>query len=132
LLGIAEEHTNPASPWYRMLPDGKSNMPFPFYLPNGLNSGVLLLHLARLRNVSFVDSMLAPVFHKYGKRLPMGDQDLLNIHLFDHRQHALELPCWWNYQSEMCKLNGHPVGIAHGNFFVFPMCCNFLRFSTFV
>ena len=54
---------------------------FPFYGKYGLNSGVLLMNLTRLRNFEF-EKKIFKIFQKYKKVIKLGDQDLINILFF--------------------------------------------------
>ena len=63
----------------------------------GLNSGVMLADLARMRKTAFSverDDIMAT----WGRKgaLPWGDQDVLNVYLNGHREQAYVLPCKFN------------------------------------
>ena len=45
----------------------------------GVNSGVMLMNLTRMREVNFVDKMMA-YYKEYHLRITWGDQDLVNIY----------------------------------------------------
>ena len=45
----------------------------------GVNSGVMLMNLTRMREVNWVDEMVA-YYKEYHLRITWGDQDLVNIY----------------------------------------------------
>lgn len=49
----------------------------------GLNSGVMLMNLTRMREFDWI-SRLAPVLEKYRLYLTWGDQDIINVIFHDH------------------------------------------------
>jgi len=49
----------------------------------GLNSGVMLMNLTRMREFNWI-SRLAPVLEKYRLYLTWGDQDIINVIFHDH------------------------------------------------
>ncbi|XP_054640794.1 glucoside xylosyltransferase 2-like isoform X2 [Dunckerocampus dactyliophorus] len=116
--------------WYR------NKARHPFYGVSGLNSGVMLMNLTRIRRTMFkndlsADSLswediLQPLYQKYKKYIQWGDQDLLNIIFHYNPERLFLLPCQWNYRSDHCS-NGNfcqgaeeeGVSILHGNRHVF-------------
>ena len=69
----------------------------PYYGERGLNAGVMLADLARMRNNNFSadrDDIIATWGVKGA--LPWGDQDVLNVYLSGHRDQAYVLPCKFN------------------------------------
>ena len=48
----------------------------------GLNSGVMLMDLERMRDVGWTERM-ADYYEEYKLRIPWGDQDLINIFFHD-------------------------------------------------
>lgn len=56
--------------------------------PNGLNSGVMVIHFARLRQ-----SKLISFVHNYSKPTVLGDQDILNAYFIEHPTELKILPC---------------------------------------
>ena len=49
----------------------------------GVNSGVMLMNLTRLRKSSWLPSMIE-YYNIYGNRITWGDQDLINIYFHFH------------------------------------------------
>jgi UDP-xylose:glucoside alpha-1,3-xylosyltransferase len=50
----------------------------PFVAPHGLNSGVLLMNLTRMRDFLFVEKIVK-IYEQYENQIHWTDQDLLNI-----------------------------------------------------
>ena len=50
----------------------------PFYGKNGLNSGVMLMNLTRMRGMKWAQKIL-PIYQKYKLQITWGDQDILNV-----------------------------------------------------
>ncbi|XP_039551264.1 glucoside xylosyltransferase 2 isoform X3 [Passer montanus] len=83
LAAMAPEHEIPKIGWYSRFAR------HPFYGSTGLNSGVMLMNLTRIRSAHFKNSlipggltweeMLYPLYQKYKNYITWGDQDLLNI-----------------------------------------------------
>uniref|UniRef100_A0A4W5NRF3 UDP-D-xylose:beta-D-glucoside alpha-1,3-D-xylosyltransferase n=1 Tax=Hucho hucho TaxID=62062 RepID=A0A4W5NRF3_9TELE len=83
LAAMAPEHEIPKIGWYSRFAR------HPFYGVTGVNSGVMLMNLTRIRRTLFKNSMipsglswedlLHPLYQKYKNHITWGDQDLLNI-----------------------------------------------------
>ncbi|NXQ67985.1 GXLT2 xylosyltransferase, partial [Quiscalus mexicanus] len=83
LAAMAPEHEMPKIGWYSRFAR------HPYYGSTGLNSGVMLMNLTRIRSARFKNSlipggltweeMLYPLYQKYKNYITWGDQDLLNI-----------------------------------------------------
>ena len=63
-------------------------------MERGLNSGVMLADLARMRKTAF-SAERDDIMATWGRKgaLPWGDQDVLNVYLNGHRDQAYVLPC---------------------------------------
>lgn len=136
VLGIARD----GQPVYRHLfwqyrqenPHSRVGNPPPDGL-TGFNSGVLLLHLDKMRSSQLYDSLLTHeavdgLTQKYHFKGHLGDQDFFTLIGMEHEQLFYVLPCTWNRQ--LCrwwgehgyadvidlyyKCDGH-VNIYHGN-----------------
>ena len=86
----------------------------PYYGSRGLNSGVLLLSLDRLRRSGLSTERERLIQHHHPKgQLPLGDEDVLNAyaHAYPHLVHVL--PCVMNFRSDPGCYEGFPV-IFHG------------------
>ncbi|KAG7253421.1 hypothetical protein CRUP_033698, partial [Coryphaenoides rupestris] len=87
LAAAAPEHEEPRVAWYNRFAR------HPYYGATGLNSGVMLMNLTRIRSAYFKNDMtsvglrweelLMPLLQKYKLNITWGDQDLLNI-IFHH------------------------------------------------
>lgn len=75
LAALAPEHEDPNMGWYNRFAR------HPYYNQNGvlgLNSGVMLMNLTRMREFEFVKKIF-PLYTEYKNAIPWGDQCLLNI-----------------------------------------------------
>ncbi|OQV14872.1 putative Glucoside xylosyltransferase 1 [Hypsibius exemplaris] len=94
----------------------------PFVPPLGVNSGVLLMNLTKLRAVNFVGELVRD-YRTYKENLNYHDQDLLNIYLHRHPDRFFHLNCSWNYRMSHCikrrcncrSARDHGVRLVHGN-----------------
>nr|XP_057944536.1 glucoside xylosyltransferase 2-like [Doryrhamphus excisus] len=126
LAAMASEHEIPKLSWY----SGFAR--HPFYGFSGLNSGVFLMNLTRIRRTLFKNSLIAgglswenllyPLYQKYKIYIPWGDQDLLNIIFHYNPECVFALPCQWNYRSDHCTYGSNcqgaeeeGVSILHGH-----------------
>ena len=76
---MALETEDPDSGWYNKFAR------HPFFGEVGVNSGVLLMHLERMREgETNWTSTMEDIFNRYSKVLVYGDQDLLNIYFHFH------------------------------------------------
>lgn len=74
MLGAAQEKdTLDRDNWYN-----KPNIRHPFVAPHGINSGVLLMNLTRMRDFLFVEKLIR-INEQYNHLISLFDQDLLNI-----------------------------------------------------
>lgn len=99
----------------------------------GFNSGVILLHLDRMRNSSLYNSYLHAtavdaLAQQYQFKGHLGDQDFFTLLSFKHPELFYILPCVWNRQlCQWWKLHGYsdifdkyyqcdgPIKLYHGN-----------------
>ncbi|XP_041048567.1 glucoside xylosyltransferase 2 isoform X1 [Carcharodon carcharias] len=126
LAAMAPEHEIPRIGWYSRFAR------HPYYGAAGVNSGVMLMNLTRIRNQLFKNSMipaglrweelLYPLYHKYKNDITWGDQDLLNIIFHDNPEYLYVFPCQWNYRPDHCMYGSNcrgaedqGVSILHGN-----------------
>ena len=87
----------------------------PYYGEFGLNAGVLLLSLDRIRMTEFSRDRDEIITFYYPKRaLPLGDQDVLNAYAHKHEEHIHVMSCSFNFRSDTACYDGFPV-ILHGN-----------------
>lgn len=126
LAAMAPEHEIPKIGWYSRFAR------HPFYGVTGVNSGVMLMNLTRIRSTLFKNNMIStglswedllhPLYQKYRNHITWGDQDLLNI-IFHYNPECLyTFPCQWNYRPDHCMYGSNckgaeeeGVAILHGN-----------------
>nr|XP_045622130.1 glucoside xylosyltransferase 1-like isoform X2 [Procambarus clarkii] len=78
---------------------------FPTYGTSGLNAGVILMNLTRLRNFTggWIETIL-DVKEKYKGKLSLAEQDILNIIFSRERSPQIyELGCEWDFWQRMCS-----------------------------
>ncbi|XP_063875952.1 uncharacterized protein LOC135108970 isoform X2 [Scylla paramamosain] len=98
---------------------------FPLYGSSGLNTGVLVMNLTRVRAFEggWTENII-PIMEEYKTKLKLADQDILNI-LFSNEttaKHLYELGCEWNYRERLCSMGSSKckraqqlgVGLLHG------------------
>ena len=107
MIGIAHE----LQPVYKHImyryrnahPNTKIGAPLPHGEP-GFNSGVLLMHLQRIRNSSLYKEYLSDptrirqLSEKYFFKGHLGDQCFYTLLSFEHPELLYVLPCTWNRQ----------------------------------
>lgn len=126
IAAMAPEHEEPRIGWYNRFAR------HPYYGETGVNSGVMLMNMSRIRGKRFKNDMttvllkweelLMPLLQKYKLNITWGDQDLLNI-IFHHNSESLYVfPCQWNYRPDHCiygsncrQAEQEGVFILHGN-----------------
>ncbi|XP_063797103.1 glucoside xylosyltransferase 2 isoform X1 [Pseudophryne corroboree] len=126
LAAMAPEHEVPKIGWYSRFAR------HPFYGTTGVNSGVMLMNLTRIRSRQFKNNMipagltweemLHPLYQKYKNYITWGDQDLLNIIFYFNPESLYVFPCQWNYRPDHCMYGSNcksaeedGVYILHGN-----------------
>lgn len=126
LAGMAPEHEEPRIGWYNRFAR------HPYYGKTGVNSGVMLMNMTRIRAKHFKNDMtsvpllwgelLMPLLQKYKLNITWGDQDLLNIIFHDNPEGLFVFPCQWNYRPDHCIYGSncataeqHGVFVLHGN-----------------
>ncbi|KAG9337500.1 hypothetical protein JZ751_028691 [Albula glossodonta] len=130
VVAMSPEHEIPRIGWYNRFAH------HPFYGTAGLNSGVMLMNLTRMRSALFKTNMtpstllwedlLQPMYEKYKDQITWGDQDLLNIIFYFNPESLYLIPCQWNYRPDHCRYGSNckgaeeeGVSILHGNNRVF-------------
>ncbi|XP_006974368.2 glucoside xylosyltransferase 1 isoform X4 [Peromyscus maniculatus bairdii] len=126
IAAMAPEHEEPRIGWYNRFAR------HPYYGKTGVNSGVMLMNLTRMRRKYFKNDMttarlqwgdiLMPLLKKYKLNITWGDQDLLNIMFFHNPESLFVFPCQWNYRPDHCIYGSNCRGaeeegvfILHGN-----------------
>lgn len=116
LAALVPESEDYATNWYRRFAR------HPFFEPLGVNSGVMLMNLTRMRAFGW-ESLMGPLLTKYERNISWGDQDLINIVFHDHPGKLLVLSCKWNFRTDHCMYGPNCLGataaLLHGNRNVF-------------
>lgn len=93
----------------------------PFYGKHGLNSGIALMNLTKMREVDWEKKVVA-IFEQYQSSLLYPDQDIINIYFYYHPDEIHALQCEYNYRSDQCDqgMKSCPtafdgIKIIHGN-----------------
>ncbi|BFZ15993.1 hypothetical protein BsWGS_19031 [Bradybaena similaris] len=115
LAGLVSEAEDGTAGWYNRFAN------HPFYGQFGVNSGVMLMNLTRLRQTSWLSDMQS-YYEQYRLMIPWGDQDLINIFFAAHPEQLYLMSCPWNYRSDHCKYMSnckqaeqHGVSVLHGS-----------------
>ncbi|XP_064477505.1 glucoside xylosyltransferase 1-like [Ornithodoros turicata] len=112
IAGLTPETEDYTTNWYTRFAR------HPYVRPLGVNSGVMLMNLTRMRQFNW-DSRLEPVLLKYERYISWGDQDLINIIFHDHTDKLLIFPCQWNFRPDHCWYGPtcpkETPAILHGN-----------------
>ncbi|CAK1550519.1 unnamed protein product [Leptosia nina] len=95
ISAMSLEDDNPNVSWYPRFAK------HPFYGKYGLNSGVMLMNLTRMRDFGWVD-YVTPIMLKYKLYIPWGDQDIINIIFHYHEKAVYVLSCRYNYRTDQC------------------------------
>ncbi|XP_030308954.1 glucoside xylosyltransferase 1 isoform X1 [Calypte anna] len=126
IAAMAPEHEEPRIGWYNRFAR------HPYYGVTGINSGVMLMNMTRIRRKYFKNDMTAvrlqwgeilmPLLKKYKLNITWGDQDLLNIMFFHNPESLYVFPCQWNYRPDHCiygsnckEAEEEGIFILHGN-----------------
>ncbi|XP_071098181.1 glucoside xylosyltransferase 1-like isoform X2 [Haliotis cracherodii] len=96
IAALIPEHRDPSFGWYNRVAN------IPYYGKLGLNSGVMLMDLVRLREDQWLDKMMN-YFKKYLSKLILGDQDLINIFFHFEPEKLYKCSCEWNYRADHCQ-----------------------------
>ncbi|XP_021373710.1 glucoside xylosyltransferase 2-like isoform X2 [Mizuhopecten yessoensis] len=75
LVALSPEHEDSQSSWYHRFAR------HPFYGELGVNSGVMLMNLTRIRQSQWLRS-LKEYYKEYKLKITWGDQDLINIYFY--------------------------------------------------
>ncbi|XP_025416077.1 glucoside xylosyltransferase 1 [Sipha flava] len=115
LAAMVPEHEDMNVGWYNRFAK------HPYYGKLGLNSGVMLMNLTRMREFDWI-SQLAPVLEKYRLDLTWGDQDIINVIFHYHPDKVYVYPCRYNYRSDHCmymsnckSAEEYGVAVLHGS-----------------
>ncbi|XP_014601591.1 PREDICTED: glycosyltransferase-like protein LARGE2 isoform X2 [Polistes canadensis] len=116
-LGLAENQSR----WY-LKSFSYGQQPWPA-LGKGFNTGVMLMHLHRLRISKFRDLWVTTTKRVLGsiQETTLADQDIINAVIKEHPEIVARIDCTWNVQlsdhatSESCYQRGNRLNIIHWN-----------------
>lgn len=95
LVALAPEHEDPSIGWYNRFAR------HPYYGPLGVNSGVMLMNLTRLRQTRWLPEIME-YYKEYRLKITWGDQDLINVYFYFHPDQLFLFSCEWNYRPDHC------------------------------
>jgi len=114
IAALAPEHEEPTASWYARFAR------HPYVPPYGVNSGVMLMNLSRMRDVGWSGHMVE-YFAKYRYDITWGDQDLINIFFHFQPERLYQYSCAWNYRPDHCMYMSNckaaeqeGVSVVHG------------------
>ncbi|CAI9730271.1 glucoside xylosyltransferase 1-like [Octopus vulgaris] len=93
--GLAPEHEDAGTGWYNRFAQ------HPFFKPLGVNSGVMLMNLTRIRCTKW-QSLIIEYYKTYRYKIVYGDQDLVNIYFHFNADELYIFDCHWNYRPDHC------------------------------
>ncbi|XP_070168116.1 xylosyl- and glucuronyltransferase LARGE1 isoform X2 [Polyergus mexicanus] len=116
-LGLIENQSN----WY-VKPLSYGQRPWPA-LGRGFNTGVMLMHLRRLRDRKFASSWESVTRRvlEYIPETSLADQDVINAMINEQPNIVYKVECTWNIQlsdhtiSDMCYRDTNRINILHWN-----------------
>ncbi|KAK9732280.1 Glycosyl transferase family 8 [Popillia japonica] len=95
IAALAPEHEDPNVGWYNRFAR------HPYYGKLGVNSGVMLMNLTRMRAFEWVDYVI-PIYKRYKLKITWGDQDIINIIFHFHPDKLYIYSCRYNYRPDHC------------------------------
>jgi len=115
MAAVAPEHEDHATGWYNRFAR------HPYYGDLGVNSGVMLMNLTRMRHFQW-EKYVIPVYQEYKTKITWGDQDIINIVFHFHPEKLYVYPCNYNYRPDHCMYMSvckpaekDGVYVLHGN-----------------
>lgn len=114
IAALAPEGENPDLNWYKRFAQ------HPYVQPLGVNSGVMLMDLEKMREARWRERMLA--YREQYKSIPWGDQDLINIFFAESPEKLFVFSCEWNFRPDHCQYGSNckaaeerGIAVVHGN-----------------
>ncbi|XP_012257727.2 glucoside xylosyltransferase 1 [Athalia rosae] len=95
LAALSPEHEDPNTGWYNRFAK------HPYYGKLGVNSGIMLMNLTRMREFRWADYVI-PIHKEYRLKITWGDQDIINIIFYYHPERLYIYPCRYNYRPDHC------------------------------
>ncbi|XP_026057825.1 glucoside xylosyltransferase 1-like isoform X1 [Carassius auratus] len=122
VAAMSPEHEEPRIGWYNRFAR------HPYYGQTGVNSGVMLMNMTRIRHTLFKNDLAAvdlkwadllmPLLHKYKLNITWGDQDLLNIIFHYNPESLLLMECLWNYRPDHCIYGSNCISAEHSGVYI--------------
>ncbi|KAL1494917.1 hypothetical protein ABEB36_010428 [Hypothenemus hampei] len=95
MAALAPEHEDPNVGWYNRFAK------HPYYGKLGVNSGVMLMNLTRMRTFKWTEYVV-PIYKKFKLHITWGDQDIINIIFHYHPGKLFTYSCRYNYRPDHC------------------------------
>lgn len=95
LAALSPEHEDPNTGWYNRFAK------HPYYGKLGVNSGVMLMNLTRMREFKWTRYVI-PIHKEYKLKITWGDQDIINIIFYYHPEKLYVYSCRYNYRPDHC------------------------------
>ncbi|XP_046635726.1 glucoside xylosyltransferase 2-like [Daphnia pulicaria] len=115
MAAVAPEHEDFSTGWYNRFAR------HPYYGNLGVNSGVMLMNLTRMRHFGW-EKYVVPIYHEYKSKIVWGDQDIINIVFHFHPEKLYVYPCHYNYRPDHCMYMSvcktaeeQGIHVLHGN-----------------
>ncbi|XP_046396531.1 glucoside xylosyltransferase 1 [Ischnura elegans] len=115
MAALTPEHEDHATGWYNRFAR------HPYYGPLGVNSGVMLMNLTRMRQFNW-NEYVVPIYKEYKLKITWGDQDIINIIFHFHPDKLYIYPCRYNFRPDHCmymsvctSAEEEGVAVLHGN-----------------
>ncbi|XP_065220081.1 glucoside xylosyltransferase 1 isoform X2 [Planococcus citri] len=115
MSALVPEHEDANIGWYNRFAR------HPYYGKLGVNSGVMLMNLTRMRQFNWVDK-LEPILSEFKSKLTWGDQDIINIIFHYHPDKLYVYACRYNYRTDHCMYKNdcdsaqrYGVSVIHGS-----------------
>jgi UDP-xylose:glucoside alpha-1,3-xylosyltransferase len=115
MAALAPEHEDPNVGWYNRFAK------HPYYGKLGVNSGVMLMNLTRMRAFQWSEYVV-PIYRKYKLKITWGDQDIINIIFHYHPGKLYLYSCRYNFRPDHCMYMSvckpaekYGVAVVHGS-----------------
>lgn len=115
MAAMAPEHEDLATGWYNRFAK------HPYYGRLGVNSGVMLMNLTRLRHFGW-EEYVVPIYKFYRLAITWGDQDIINIIFHFHPDKLYVYGCEYNLRPDHCMYMSvcktaetRGIFVLHGN-----------------
>ncbi|KAG0713463.1 Glucoside xylosyltransferase 2 [Chionoecetes opilio] len=115
MAAMAPEHEDLATGWYNRFAK------HPYYGRLGVNSGVMLMNLTRLRRFGW-EEYVVPIYKYYKLAITWGDQDIINIIFHFHPDKLYVYGCEYNLRPDHCMYMSvcktaetRGIFVLHGN-----------------